>query len=319
LKICIEDTRNFDLYNLIINQWGVKGQIEIAKLLILSKKRWMNNKDDWLEKLVKGYIAQIDDDHWPEDKVRRTIFNSSDLAEWYSCVFAVFNSDDRSKMIRAFVESLKNRMYSQTRLPNRNESKFLMATTLGFNELLALCDLGLGYWNSGMNEYMGDEEYVKPNYIPKFQDYTHDNMTTTGKNRLYKHWFSIRFGKKQPPKIDMRWSGMMYGLLWRQLAFRKVKGDLREIDWKEIEVDGKFLELAQRLDGCLHKLFYGMVHFMNFRLDDDPLFTRIVSDCKGHEDLVRPVEFFGTKRDNVLFKQECARIYGNIDDQVQLS
>ena len=74
-------------------------------------------------------------------------------------------------------------MYSQTRLPNRNESKFILSTTLGFNELLALCELGLGYWDSGLNEYMDAEEYVKPNYIPKFQDYAHDNMTKIGKNQ----------------------------------------------------------------------------------------------------------------------------------------
>lgn len=307
LSICIEDTRNFHLYNCILNKWKELGQIKIAEMLLTSKKSWMIKSDiNPALKMIEGYLLQAGPNVFVEDKIRRTLMNSESLAEWYACVFSIFMSNDRKPLALAFVDSLKNRMASSSRIPNRQEIKFLMSVKMGFHEMLSICELANKVWDMDMMSYFPiKEEYVKPNYIPKFEEYVFDNVTWLGRERLYKKWFSVKYGKKQPEGIDLRWSGLMVGVLWRFLTHEKDKSfeSLKDASWEGLSspsddiVDGMY-----RLGGFLDKMFYGTVHFIHMKLDDDPIFVQIVKDNSEHEDLVRPKAFFESKVDGSWFR-----------------
>lgn len=298
LRVCFDETRNVELYNFIFNSWKDKGQLGIADLLLRSRKRWQSNHE-WLPEMTEGYLLQAGNNGFAEDKIRRTMLNSSKLSELYACVFTIFRSDEKGKLINAFKEALQNRMFSSQRIPNRQEVKFLLSVNIGFNELLAICEMACGYWDVSLNEYDPiDAAYIKPNYVPRFEDYIHDNATATGRDRLYNKWFKVRFGKKQPEGIDLRWSALAPGVIWRYCANKQCAGaGVKDAAWESIAVD-ESLEGYRRVDACLYKMFYGTVHFchgFDGKLDDDPFFMQVVKDNCEHEDLVRPRDFFGKK------------------------
>lgn len=307
LSICVEDTRNFHLYNCILNKWKELGQLKIAEMLLLSKKSWMvkSNLNPAL-KMIEGYLLQVGELVFPEDKIRRILMNSEDLVEWYACVFSAFASNNRKRMAMVFMDALKHRMSSSSRIPNRSEIKFLMSVKIGFHEMLSICELANRVWDLDMMSYFQiKDEYVKPNYIPKFEEYVFDNVTGLGRDRLYKKWFSVKFGKKQPEGIDLRWSGLMTGVLWRFFAHEKSKcfEGLKDVTWESLEKpQDDIIEGMHRVDGFLNKMFYGTVHFVNGRLDDDALFVQIVKDNDNHEDLVRPKAFFEGKVEGSWFR-----------------
>lgn len=87
--------------------------------------------------------------------------------------------------------------------------------------------------------------------------YSYDLHTRPGKAAMYKHWNAIRPGEPLPGGLDLRWTGSVLGVLWREKAHEQFGEGYRNVAWEEVKIDAEEWRLAKGFDSVFYKDMYG--------------------------------------------------------------
>lgn len=89
--------------------------------------------------------------------------------------------------------------------------------------------------------------------VPVLRPYVYDSHTRPGRIRLQRCLSSIAPGALMPSGVDLRWSGMARGVLWREMAAEQGGTDQ---PWEAIEIPAELWQAAHLLDGFYSERLY---------------------------------------------------------------
>lgn len=89
--------------------------------------------------------------------------------------------------------------------------------------------------------------------VPVLRPYVYDSHTRPGRIRLQRCLSSIGPGTPMPSGVDLRWSGMARGVLWRELAEEQGGTDQ---PWEAIAIPTELWQAAHQLDGFYYERLY---------------------------------------------------------------
>lgn len=96
-------------------------------------------------------------------------------------------------------------------------------------------------------------------FVPVLQDYVFDCHYWEGKQRLWKHWKAVAPGRPMPPGVDLRWSGMLLGVCWREFAAKQFPNDYANRAWEEVDIDPQVWKDALACDRFWYPKFYNRI------------------------------------------------------------
>lgn len=86
--------------------------------------------------------------------------------------------------------------------------------------------------------------------------YSYDLHTRPGKAAMYKHWAAIRPGEPLPGGLDLRWTGSVLGVLWREKAYTQFGDGYRDVKWEDVAITAEEWRLAKGFDSVFYKDMY---------------------------------------------------------------
>jgi hypothetical protein len=89
--------------------------------------------------------------------------------------------------------------------------------------------------------------------VPPLRDYVYDAHTRPGQVRLARSLAGIAPGIPMPSGVDLRWSGMARGVLWRELAMEQ--GGTAQ-PWEAVSIPEELWAAAHLLDGFYYERLY---------------------------------------------------------------
>ena len=94
----------------------------------------------------------------------------------------------------------------------------------------------IGAWDPTQDEVVALPELPEPRllHVKRFPDYAYDMHTRRGKQLIEKWERSIGPGIAMPPGLDLRWTGMMYGVGWRYFAFDQF--GKTDVPWEDVKI-----------------------------------------------------------------------------------
>lgn len=288
--ILFEETRNIDLLKALYIKWSDIDRIDLANLIIRSRKRWMDIYGfDCLKQQIDGYVLSISED-FARDRIIHALHTNS-LVEWYAALFAMSSSEEKDSLHDIFVRIVNDRINDKS-IENIDEVKSVMELTdVGFHCKAAIAELATGNWCKNMNQYDEPIPDFKLGYIPRFEDYVFDCHSYSGVSRLTEKWFDIKPGHDMPEKIDMRWSGMLHGLLWRFEAYTQCSSRMKQFfdisfmcRWSDVRCRPDVWSNMKRLDAWFYKSFHRKAFEKNGRLDSVE-YKNLLLDMKNHPKL----------------------------------
>lgn len=91
-----------------------------------------------------------------------------------------------------------------------------------------------GAWSPECNRLRDPEPMPPVAYMPRFMPYAFDLHTRQGSAAYNRHVKDLRPGEPQPGGIDVRWSALARGELWRVLGFDQFGLEYRNRSWEDV-------------------------------------------------------------------------------------
>jgi len=113
-----------------------------------------------------------------------------------------------------------------------------------------------GFWSNEANEFHPNrnvELYDELPTMPQLAYYIYDNHTRVGLARYAKRLLEIQPGKPEPPFMDTRFSGLIRGVLWREIAARTHGDGWQNLKWEDVEIPEGLFGLADLMDAFFYR------------------------------------------------------------------
>ena len=252
--IILEETRNLDL----LCRASKLPSDQLVRLLTASTKKWeLPTRAGVFAPYVGAYARAKHVWSGPRD-----IPPERDLDWWLTAFWSARMSSDVG-----VVASFENLLTFEARarggwaLRLMNHAKRREHTILGagFYEAKVLVEMFCGKWTEDANvveqldEVLADKDEVPS--IPIIGDYVYDNHTAVGMGRFSENLGSIAPHQPLPAGVDMRWAGLLRGVLWREWAAREFPGRYLDVGWV-MPVSPDIWGNVCEADGFLHKKLY---------------------------------------------------------------
>lgn len=250
-----EESRNLALME-FMNKSG--DAMEIARRMVRSKKKYeLSARKEVFSLYVETCSQAMDDkDFGVEFGVSEMVagLRDGDLRERLLTMWRVANSKDENlkKEFDAQLVSLGNEFGPwSAKLANGAWGPYNR-----FYVRKVLIEIISGCWDEEANELEPEDKRVFDEIcVPVFEDYVFDIHTRRGKTWLMSEFVDIKPNKRLPGRIDMRWSGMLRGTYWRELAYRQVK-DPRLLLWHEVKMDEELWKKIMSIDFWFYEQLY---------------------------------------------------------------
>lgn len=244
-SIILEETRNVSLLESFGRSTARLTPDEVARAIIGSRKKWEladRFGHGCIAKYVAAYRATRSAPVPSEQHVRDVALHSTDYSELIGLCWAV---------LWAPVDGLANDPIRATWL---TEPFFERAARVGgavqrFASAVItpdLCHTLETFCELFSSVHDAQSDLIEPSnaravdgrtpFLPYLNSYVFDNHTRSGWG-VYKAKLSqLRPGAPQPEKMDIRWSGMTIGILWREYAFAQFGRDYATTPWERVEI-----------------------------------------------------------------------------------
>jgi len=269
-SVMLEETRNVRLIELFQRDYRRITPDQAVRLLAASTKKWeLDCRADAFRYYAEGYSAPLSlpDDEAAQQKVLESV-RPGDPAWMFRLFWSVAKPAQTLQAKLKFlpgnspegvrVELLKSALARLLQERGRWESVMANCRCTGhwwFYVLKLMIEMVCGFWSEQANHENPLVREVPPKgdcIIPTVEWYVHDPHTRIGRNLWRAHWSDIRPGRRPPENIDPRWSGMIVGVFWRELAARQFPKDYRWRHWEEVKwPDGLFVQSI-----ALDRFFY---------------------------------------------------------------
>lgn len=249
--VVLEETRSMRLM-----EWAAKAKAEdtwpFLRSITRSVKKWELNRpqigmDMFRQKIIAHERSCMPDPEYDVAEVYRRSVVYVDLME---ALFRSHLGGGASYPRKEHTTVLVDRAEREVTGPKwfmdlmKGADMFTQARRGQFYHLSVLieCLSGVYPYDQANEEVDREEPYagVDPNDESKLlllEPCVYDNHSTYGKKILANRFFEFVPGKPEPGKLDMRWSGDILSVLWRNEAFRKFGKDYRKADWEDVEID----------------------------------------------------------------------------------
>lgn len=244
--IIFEETRNIKLYEKMYTERG--REIEHAIALIASKNKWhLDGRSEAYPVYLQAHANILKSDKRFSAIDCKKIIQQGSLLERYELFFG-----EHYERIDEDIKIVKAMLQSELKQSSNVYARILGSRKLDFYEIKVGHEILVGMFDTHSCDKF---EYEKPTRLvfPEYAPYVYDNHTFQGKALLRKHWNDIRFGKELPYPIDIRWSGLIRGVAWRELGRGR---NLIETNWEDIKMDdNEYWEQIRLLDVFFYKKF----------------------------------------------------------------
>lgn len=250
LKIFFEESRQTNLFLNLGSSWW-----EDVTILSAAKKKWTRTQlFPQIVKKAESYINALNDPNPPASAER---FLSHD--NFYGALADVF----RMRIAR-YTKAQKRRLAKQlfpylSGLPSQkaflkmdfNLPSYLWFTAL--EEYYALSPLEEGT-TTIESEIPTDDGYY---LIPPLA--TYDNHTYSGLRVMKNNWHSIAPQMPMPKGLDLRFSGCVIAVGWREFSFQQYGEGFVHVPWEAVDIDAYHWKLTKKLDSMYYGSFYERV------------------------------------------------------------
>jgi hypothetical protein len=252
-NIILEESRNIEL----LTGSGKASSDRLVRLLTGSAKKWdLPCRSGVFARYVAAY------------KRARGLSKAPDMSEaghdldWWLTTFWFVRMTENSGVAATFENLLtfeaKARGNWALRLMNHAKRREHSILDAGFYEAKVLVEMFCGKWDESANvavarECVADKDEVPT--IPVCEPYVDDNHTAVGARRIAGCLALISPKRPMPDKVDLRWSGLLRGVLWREWAAREFPGNYLDVGWV-MPVSAEIWENVCEADGFFYEKLY---------------------------------------------------------------
>lgn len=125
-----------------------------------------------------------------------------------------------------------------------------------------LIEMLTGAWSQEANLIDSERVTMRPvpgqgiPLLPAVPIYAYDCHDTKGRQKLIGAWAHIAQEQPMPAGLDLRWSGMLAGVCWREFAARQFPRDYVQRRWEEVRIDQNTWHSAMACDRYFYVSFY---------------------------------------------------------------
>jgi hypothetical protein len=113
-------------------------------------------------------------------------------------------------------------------------------------------------WSAGSMSQAPQLNYTEPDEYPEFRRYVFDRHTVTGMKWIKSTLPALLEVRGDSKVVDLRWSGVTMGCVWREVAGQKFSpDDMRSLTWADAGVPVPLWEMAVHLDKMTEPKIFG--------------------------------------------------------------
>ncbi|MCB9639711.1 MAG: hypothetical protein H6727_12530 [Myxococcales bacterium] len=266
-RIFLEESRNIGL----LQQWkslaGLDWETCVHKGLAAPKKWQLTCREGIFAEYVEAFVASQNE----------PVFTSQEQVQ-----YAFDHAQQRDEMWRIFWRAMRRRdrfgvLWQIQALQQRALEQGGVARTFVEDELWdtnpfygpkVLIEMLTGAWAEEA-DHPDEKLWTQPIphddllVIPAAPAYLYDCHEISGQRRLIKHWQELQPQTPMPKGIDLRWSGMLAGVCWREYAARQFPNSLQRCTWESVEIPDEVWKNAMICDRFFYPRFYEQLSQQN--------------------------------------------------------
>lgn len=245
-KIHFEETRSTSLWqDLLTNKEDIHSHL--CKLTLVFKKWHLKKLKPHVINWHSGYKGFCKNSRITPIELAGRIQNLDSLVDGYELYFHL----KENKNLRQLAQDIIANEFLNRNLASPEISKYLKYS---YEFMNAFEILALGYSDQSEKHLVSSQ--CTELFIPQVQNYCHDVHTWAGVHALNRNWSACLKAKAfQSEVVDLRFSGMIVGLLFREKA-TELSDDIRHINWKDVEISNVELAAALELDKYFYPRFF---------------------------------------------------------------
>lgn len=251
-QVCFEETRNVELF-LRLKKGSSSNELDLVKELATSNKKWhIKSREGFYSLHLKagaecklGRLPQVNFKSW---------LDNPNMLDGYRLWFSSWSSQElRTELIRHCKQVAHGDNVYALLLEGNNGNSLCHYSRKIFIEALFGAFNETWYHSQPSNE-------VLDQYVPAYEDYVFDNHTSIGISRLKGQGLINCFPMRELPRgVDLRYSGLLRGVLWRELIGREK--DTTAIAWKDV-----VFTKEDWYNSCIADLLYYKDSFDKYRI-----------------------------------------------------
>lgn len=264
-RILLEETRNVEL---LIEMQSLSGKDweDLARRIGASRKKWeIECRRGSFEDYLEGYIRADNrrEDLPSREEIERIVSTSEDPVLLYEMMWgAKLNYDDESRF-KFLIGVLEPRVKALGGWPEKLANQGLKNFSPGIYVAKMSIEMLTGRWDDSGNEiYDGAKVEMKPESMPVIQaprPYVFDNHTRTGRRLIIEHFNKIEPNKPLPDGIDLRWSGMLIGVGWRECAAKQFPRAFMDKKWEEVTITQELWDKIRPCDKHYYRRLFSEI------------------------------------------------------------
>lgn len=255
--VLFEETYNIEL----LKRWkrlSRRGYAAFVSEIAASKKKWeLPSRKGAFVSTVEAFARTFDLAPFAtREELDADLKKAHTFEEVLNVFWGAMRSPSRKEAARWLVEGLRERATS----PEARElAEGLWSVHPYFGPLMLIEMIyGKGSPEANLVNPIPEKDLLAEEVptVPLYPMYAHDCHTSTGKARLRRNWGGIGPGVSAPATVDLRWSGMVIGVLWRELAFEQFGDSYKEAEWQDVKIPGEIWKAALKEDEYFYPGFF---------------------------------------------------------------
>ncbi len=260
-RLLLEEGRSVELCKAWLSLAGIAWYEVVAKAAAMKKKWEMVRREGVFAEYVEAFAAT---EGMSVLQSAREVQQAMDRSGERRALFRVFWQAQRSRNAegsRWLIDALKQRALEQGGVAREWVTQALWQTTPFYGPKV-LMEMLTGAWGTEANAIEQHKLSLRPALedglpvVPAPPDYVYDCHDPEGRRRLLANWSQIGPGRTLPSGIDLRWSGMLAGVCWREYAARQYGERYCQARWEEVEIEPEVWDHAMACDRFFYVGFY---------------------------------------------------------------
>lgn len=272
-NILFEETRNLRLSSEWKTTRGISAE-HMVRQITASIKKWQVSariRDNVFARYVAAYRRALDALEAPltPQDVDTTVNGTTDLDTLYELFWAVQLRNTRELYV-ALDGSLRTVLFRSTdndALTLASQWPKHMYTTKTAIEILC------GAWSPDANMFNTEDlskEVITMTHmeVPEIRDYVYDNHTRPGLARYKSKMLQLVPGAPEPARLDTRWSGLVRGVAWREMACKNGI-DIQNVPWEDVSIPQQVWDDVNYVDAFFYPKLYRAAGITNIPMPRD--------------------------------------------------
>ncbi|MCK6513028.1 hypothetical protein L6R29_24120 [Myxococcota bacterium] len=259
-RVLLEESRSISL----LHQWkslaGLNWEDCVQKGIAAPKKWQVPRREGLFAEYVEAFVATENDPIFSSfEQVQQAVDLAQDRDDLWRIFWRAMRRRDRFGVTWQ-IDAMKERAFSKSPTARLFVEEALWDTNPFYGPKV-LIELLTDAWDQTadqldprvLQQALPNDEHL---VIPAAPAYLYDCHEISGQRRLLKHWDAILPHQPMPKGVDLRWSGMLAGVCWREYAARQSPHRLRQCPWEAVDIPREVWQHATICDRFFYPRFY---------------------------------------------------------------